>query len=667
MPPAYDDAGLGSLPFAAAWIVLLFAFGVAVWGALNRARPRPVPLSLCMAIGCAAAVPLLAAASAVGNVFAGVGAIGIAAAALGLAFRRTLRRGRNLCRIGKAEGAMLLLAAAGAAIMLPTVVRPELSYDVLSYHLPVARHLRTSFGYIEGNYYSRLPSAAFLLYAPVVPSGDRTLEAPGVRLLIWCSLVAGAGLCARVAGQLGARRAPGAAAAALYAWHPMAVSSLLNSNSDLLTAMFALAAFERALSALRSRSATSWIVAGFLAATAVGTKFSALGIVALPMLAGSIVGLAGRGAAMKAIGRACVLLMAGIAAGYAPWMIRSAAIAGNPLHPFAGEAEGWSRVQNDFLVEQHRPQSPLSAAYWRDALGKADVLGYGLAVVPPDPETGEGGVRISAILLVVLASLARGRHAGTRFALVAVAGGCAAWLTVGLAPARFVLPGVGLALALAVATVSGAPFFGLRVGGGALLGLAFAFAAFGQARGGTLGMPWSAEAWQRGSLLPENVHAAALDSEAKGRLLVLFEARGRWFPEGALLNTVWDVPPWADDLRASSDARDFAARLRDRGIDRVFANEFEWGRLVNFYGGLEPRPAMGTVGTAEPRGDLLAHLGAYPPFRHAEFDEGHLRTLAEFLVLARDGATQLAPAGPVSAIWLAPVPQATRRTEPPPP
>jgi len=668
VPLAYGDAGLRSLPFAAAWIASLLLLGI---GLRRRAS-----VASSFALGCAVVVPVLALASALRVLPAGAFILGAGGAALGL--RALLRARKNggrylptLRRRDAPAWALALVATIGCAAWFPTVFRPELSYDVLSYHLPVARHFRAGFGLLDGNYYSRLPSAPFLLYAPVVPSPDATLEAPGVRLMLWCALAAGAALCARVAGQLGARRTARAAAAALYAWHPMVAGAQINSNSDLFTALFALAAAERALSALRTRRRHDWALAGFLAGTAVATKFSALGIVLIPMLAGLAAAIVPTFLSRRSpqpsslILHPFLFLLLFAALAYAPWAIRAVAVGGNPLHPFVGEAPGWSADQNAFLVAQHRPQSPLSGDYWRDAAAKADVLGYALAVVPPDPITGEGGLRVSVVLVLVLASLARLRHAGTRFVVVAILAGCAAWLTVGLAPGRFAMPCVGLALALAVATVSKAPYFGLRVGGWALLGLAFAFSTLGLVRSGTASAPWRAEAWTRNGLLPANVHRAALDPEASGRLLLLFEARGRWFPENAVSNTVWDVPTWADDLKAAADATDFARRLRARGIERLFVNEFEWSRLVNFYGDLKPKPAMGTVGVAEHRADVARWLAAYPPFRFAGFDDADLGVLAEFLVLARSQATQTAPAGPVSAIWLAPVPQVPPAPESP--
>ncbi len=640
------------------WGACLLLHGFAAWRLLEKRANRLPPWSVCFALGCAAAVPVLALASAAGSLPA-TGWVLIAATPVSV-LAAIRARGVPLlvpARVSPPAVVAWIPTVLAIVAMAPVAIRPQMSYDALSYHLPVTTHLRESFGYIAGNYYSRLPSAAFLLYAGAGVGGqDGGIEAPGLKVMLLLSAVAGACLCGRIAGQLGCRRSWRPFAGALYVWHPMVWGCVLNSNSDLLTAMFALGAAERALSGIRTRKAPTLVAAGFLAATAVGVKFSAVGIVAVPLVAGLLAALAGKGAGVRRIALPALFVLAGAFAGYAPWAVRSAVFGGHPLHPFAGDAPGWSTEQNDFLISQHLPRSPLAHSYWTSAASSLGVFDYTLTISPSDEATGRKGIHVSLLLLLVVAGAVRFRHPGTRMLLVMIAGGYAAWLTVGLAPGRFMLPTIALAIPLAIASIAKAPPKGLRIAGGGVLGLAAAFTLWGQWSANVYVLPRIAEAWERSGTMPQEIHQAAWKDHEETRLLLFFEARGRWFPEDSLGHTVWDVPPWGKELRRSASADEFAGRLRAAGYTHVFANEYEWGRLLNFYGGMERPPAFGEVGIGAPLPDVMVWLRAFPPYRLAELPEENLRVLAEFLVLARAGASDVDRRGNLAELWLSPIP-----------
>ncbi len=655
----FADPSLVEVLHALLWGACLLCHGFALWRVVESCRKPTVPWSVCFAIGCAAAIPLLAVASTLG-ISGAVSWLMIATAPASL-FIGVHRAGTPLlsnsppARPSSITAWVLITGA--LIVMAPVVIRLQLSYDVLSYHLPLTTHLRESFGYMAGNYYSRLPAGAFLLYAGAgVGNQNQGIEAAGLKVMLLFSVLAGASLCCRLAGQAGCRRQWRGFAGVLYAWHPMVWNCVLNSNSDLLTSMFALAAVERALSGARTHRKSSLMLAGFLASSAAGIKFSALGIVVIPVVAGVVAATIRERKKTRAVVVAAVFVAIGAIAGYAPWLLRSWIVGGHPFHPFAGQTEGWSSEQNEFLVSQHLPRSLLAREYWSAAFSQLQVFGYNLTLSPSDEMTGRGGAHLSVLLLFVASSLTRFRHSGTRLLLVSIVGGYCAWLTVGQAPARFVLPAVAMAIALTVTTISKAPMKGLRIAACGLLVLAFAFTSARQWSNGTFILPWVREAWQRTGAMPESVHKAAWENHEGTRLLLLFEARSRWFPDDSIYNTVWDLPPWADDLKASRDSSDFATRLREAGYTHVFVNEFEWGRLINFYGELERPVPFGDVGANEYLPDIIDWLSAYPPCRFAGFTRENLQVLAEFLVLTRETPSDAAPAGRVAEIRLASIP-----------
>ncbi|MCB2156103.1 hypothetical protein KQI84_14600 [bacterium] len=636
---------------AALWGAGLLAWGLAIWRIMERRPHARIPWSVCFALGAAVAVPVLFAGALFGLVvpFAwGLSVVGIAGFALG-----SLKRGfpqflpgRELLR-DRLAVVLLGVAILGWLAGVPLLPKPHVSYDILSYHLPLAHAVAgdTGLRYVPGDFYSRLPQAASLLYAPALSDRSSTLDDPGIRVLIWLAVVAGSLLCGRLAGQLGARRRGRWAAVALYAWHPIVWAGQLNAHSDLLTAMFALAAFERLLSALaptRPRL-SALLLAGFFAGTAAAVKFSALGIVAVPL--GMVAVIGGLRQRHSPDARRAVMVGAivsiGILTGLGLWFVRSTALAGNPLHPFKGEAPGWSAEQAAFVVEQHHPRSPISAEYWEAAFTRTTVFGYAIPFLP-----------ISVLLLAALGGVALRRPA-PRLLLFAAAAGYGAWLLVGLNPDRFVLPAIGLATAVAARATFVRGARPLQFAGAGALGLLLLSTMLEER---PLAVARADEIWDRNKIIPVELLMATRESSGDGAPLLVFEARSRLFPEASNVCTVWDVPTWSEDLKASDSADDFANRLREQGLTMLFVNEFEFGRLVDFYGGLEGSRLMGEIGMRSMPNEVDRAMAAYPSIRFAGLDTRNRRVLYEFLVLCRRNAIRTIPVGPVSEIWVAPIP-----------
>ncbi|MDK2973323.1 MAG: hypothetical protein PWP23_3078 [Candidatus Sumerlaeota bacterium] len=643
--PAFRDYAPALLCCAAFWLA-----GVLTLRLLAGKRGGRLRLDVAFAVGCAVGGWVLSLGAMAGLALTparvGLVLVGFAAGAVLLIRPRFFTRGYawmlpgNLVRGGWAHGA----AWAGVVASLPFVLRPFLDYDVLSYHLPLAHAIRT--GGMEQAapmYYARLPLEAFALYAPLLSNRAATLSDPGVRVLLWAAVAASACLCGRIAGHLGARRTGQGIAMALYAWNPAVWRAQLDAHTDLLTVLFALGAFEQALSGLANGRRARFFLAGLAGGAAVAVKFTALGIVAVPLVA--LVAVESGVRLLPHARRKWLLQLAalggGLAVGYGPWMLRAWARFGHPLHPFMGEAPGWSAEQAAFLLDQHRPLSPLSIDYVVHGLERLDVFGYALP-----------GVGVSALLLAAVAlPLLRWRARGTLL-LGAVLMGYGAWLTVGLAPDRFVLALAGLCGALAAAALRRVQHrLPLRYALGALIGFGVLAGAAG-APPATYRAAWQGSLWR--PVLAEELLLAAHEGAGEGRTLLLFEARPRLFPPGTAATTVWDVPQWSEELRASRDGRDFAGRLRKQGFVQVVVNEVELGRLVEFYGGRKTNWRQGEATLRTDFAEADALLAAYPPCRFAGLDERDRRTLLEFIALCRSEAGVRLPAGR-SEVFLTPL------------
>lgn len=640
-PPLWDSFR------ALCWCAVYLACGLGAWSLQERGRARAMAWSPAFAMGLAVAGWLLAlGAWARAMVVAELLVLTLAVG--GLLYARaswvaSLRR----FAAGSFQPVPALLAGLTVlawVLAAPVMIRPNPNYDVLSYHLPLAHHLFRGGGLdvVAGNYYSRLPLLAFALYGPLLSDATRTFDDVGVRALLWSAFVAASLMCGRLAGHLGARRTGQWGAALLFAWLPTAWDGVLNGHSDLLTALFGLAAFERAFSGLASRGRVPLVWSGLLAGSAVAVKFSAAGIVGVP-LALFLLGVSLVRGGPSLARRAAVCYTAGGLISYGLWAFRATWFFGHPLHPFAGEAPGWTAGQAAFLLDQHHPRSPLSPDFWQAALAQADPTGFG----------GAGAWVLIPAIILLLWDASRSRRGVMGLLVVAVFMGYAAWLTVGLAPRRFVLPMAGVLVA-----ILGQFLGGLRrrdlIGHllvGVLLALVISTAA-PHLRTRHL-LPWRGDVWRMP--LTEDIVLAARDTAGERRVLLLFEARGRPFGPRAEITTVWDVPSWVGELRVATDGRDFAQRLVAAGYGSVVVNEFELGRLLAFYGGLEADWRTGPISLAggDPEADRL--LAAYPPARFAGLDSHERGVLLQFLDLSRRGAVSRIPAGQSAEIWVTPL------------
>ncbi|MEO8376803.1 MAG: hypothetical protein ABI579_03965 [Candidatus Sumerlaeota bacterium] len=539
---------------------------------------------------------------------------------------------------------------------------PLVNYDVLSYHVPLAaKFLSADTAHAllvdPQTFYARLPLGASILESFVT---DGTPWGVGIQLLIIASALAGASSASRITAMLGGRQVARSLAATLYLLHPLVVNSAIQGLVDPVTSLFAVAALELLLRFF-SRS-TQWLDgcgAGILAGFSFATKYSAAGIVVIPLMLAACVYTyrqANRFGFQKSLLRlsliACGMLLAA-----APWLLRAQHIGGSIAFPFGGETSQWTAEQAHFVVNAHNLSGPAHAEYWRDAGRKISTLGFGI------PFLG-----ISALLVAGLLTFFSRARLRTAMILMIVALGYAAWLTVRDNPARFLLPSAAFLIPVAAL---GATQSIRNVAASRALLLALlvcvvwsdlpALQTAAQIDGVyTRRIRREAAAGLIGEGYMSVVNAAVSDSP-DGQMLLFFEAKESLFDGKALTNSVWDQPLYAAALKISDSAVHFAGELRGQGFTSIFVNEFEWGRLLDFYARDQFPPGQkhqGNIGiTAKVSDDEMMNcLAAYPPHKFAGLDERELQILHDFLLLCRRNAKVVSPAGPGAEIWYAEIP-----------
>ncbi len=539
---------------------------------------------------------------------------------------------------------------------------PLVNYDVLGYHVSIAQGFlaeQSAFALLHDpqSFYARLPLGASILeglFTGANPYGC------GIQFFIIFCVIAGAQSAATVTALLGGRTVARWLAAILYLFHPLIVNNVMQGLVDPLTTLFAIAGAEMLLR-MFSRSGCAWhgAVAGFLVGASFATKYSAAGIVIIPLLIAAVLASWSqwkRHGAARSLRRLAVFVV-GIALAAGPWLLRAYAVGGSLAHPFRGETPSWTAQQARFVVDAHGRTSPLSFDYWSAAVSKTKTFGYEIPFV---------GV---SALVVCAALMLFSRHRSRGLPLVIAAGlGYAAWLLMRDNPARFLLPAVAFLVPVAAigATQSLRNRIAARVVCAALL-VCVCWANVGSAKvamqvDGVYTAPARCEVL--GGYLGEGYQSivnSALAENDEGRILLVFEAREALFNGRADANAVWDQPRHVAALKKARSAAEFANSLRRADVSGIFVNEFEWGRLLDFYAKEQLPPGdkhMGRIGMTAKlgEGEFLKCLAAYPPHRFAGLNRRELKILRDFLLTCRRNASAVSPAGPGAEIWCAQIP-----------
>ena len=555
---------------------------------------------------------------------------------------------------------VLLVVIALAAYALFSGL-PVVMYDVLSYHIPLAWAALENGGADMLRdpevFYARMPVGAAILEAPFTTEAYQGGLGASLHLFVAACVLSCASSAARVAAWLGGHYTARRLAALAVLFHPLFVKGIQAAVYDPAVALMAVAGVELLLWAASRRG--HWLLAllaGTLGGTAMVLKFSAAGTALIPLGLISIGLLFSRSSFRIVMSRQRLLVPVFLGAGallaLAPWLYRAQVIGGHPLFPFRGETPQWTKEQAEFVVQRHEPVTPLDSAYWLDLAKENELLGL------PLPFT---GLSVFWIIAAGIALRRRLWHLAPLF--FAGFAGYLFWLTVRHNPDRFLLPAV--AILIPAGAVAAGRFFAnypaRQIAVGVMTFLILLEAAQTARTALTIDPvqrenPRQAALEQLGPRFADVVNQANEELNS-GQVLLFFEARGALFERGhSVYRTVWDQPLWAEELKNSENASDLASRLEERGVTLIFVNEFEWGRLLQFYA-RESFPGdeslMGIIGLTSP--DTQRALEAYPSHRFARLTERDLTILEEFLRSQRRAARAVAPAGRHAEIWYAPL------------
>lgn len=478
-----------------------------------------------------------------------------------------------------------LVGIAGVALLVAATVSPF--YDQWHQHLgfPWIWLQDGSIHHLARNWYSYMPVNSSLLYA----CGLKTLGPWSAQVVHWWT-----GIVTALAVVAITRRTGPAAAVTWAAWivviTPTALHLATTAGNDLVVTMFAAGAWLSLLHTVEDGQKTVrwWLFAGACVGLAAGTKYTAIGTVAIPVVVGAIV----LHRPWRSLGSFSRLLRGSSAAtavavaAFAPWAIRNVLDTGNPFFPFLNSLFRNSLAVPFTLAREF--DSWLSG--FDPSLGHlVSGLDLGTFQAPLDgfPSVGLAYLPLGALAVVVfigrrfrspeVAALAAGALSGIAFWLVSLH--VDRYLLAALVPATPIL-------AVALTAVREGTSRTVRTALLALLGLFFAWnlavsvSQMGLQRlGCTLGVeevePILAR-WVSSSPAFEPV--AALPADAK--VLLVAEARALGFERPVELEHPFGEPRLEELARTSRSPRAMAEALAGDGITHVLANRWEADRIA---------------------------------------------------------------------------------------
>jgi hypothetical protein len=484
-------------------------------------------------------------------------------------------------RLGPWEGAALCLLALGLVFELCGNMTPEIFYDSLVYHLalPKLYLLKGRLAAIPYNIFSGTPQAVQLLYGLCLSLADEKLAS-----LLHLSFGAAAAAAVYVVGRRLFSRAAGLLAALAFFLCPAVLYAGWGCGVDLAAAFLcasALAVLLRDLFPAEGEpagSGGSW-AGGLLLGFACGVKYNVL---PLAVVLGAVYAWLSRQQGRPWRGSA--VLAGSAAAAFAPWLVKDAALLGNPLYPYLrglfgdpGWIADWPAFAAD-VGNRGLAETLFTVAGWRDLLLRPWTTSVGTWPLGDWP----GPVFLIAVPWLLLL---RPRRPVVKAVLAAAAGGYLAW-ALATRWVRYMLPVLPLlALCAALAVESGAwPRWLRRLGWLLILygGLFDIQAAFGQGQ-------WAGQ-WQcllgqvsRADYLktqrptyPLPYYAAAefinRELPPTAKVLVLGESRTYYIERDCVAATVFDRNPFWLAAQEARDGEDLLARVRALGITHVFLN-----------------------------------------------------------------------------------------------
>jgi hypothetical protein len=491
-----------------------------------------------------------------------------------------------------AIGSMWLIALAIAATVTTF-------YDQWHQHLgfPWLWLREGSIHVIPRNFYSYMPVNSSLMYA----FGLGSLGAWSAQAIHWWTGVVTVLAC----GLMGRRLVPAGGgwwAAAIVATTPAVLHLAASGGSDLVVTMFAAGAW---LALLRTRDegvtpVRWWLLSGAFAGLAAGTKYTALGTVALPLAAAAIIlHSPWKPGSIGVFLRGAMAAVAGATLTFGPWILRNLIATGAPLFPFM-TGPFREMVETDPATLDRF--SGWLSGFDLETSHIIDGLDLG-TFTPPVGGFAPAGLLWLGCAASALLVLRRLKRPAAAALLIGAAVGIAFWLT-GLHVVRYLLPalipasavlGGGLATVLASTT---------RTTRRAVIGLVIAAIAWNastmlhpvgfQRLGCTLGLnPVEPllERWVSSSLAFEEVEKLPVNS----KILLVAESRALGFEREVELEHPFGESRLEEIARTNDSIERMAAVLSGEGFTHVLTNRWEARRIA----GMRDRPRYFVHGDEE--------------------------------------------------------------------
>ncbi|MCP4592300.1 MAG: glycosyltransferase family 39 protein, partial [bacterium] len=348
--------------------------------------------------------------------------------------------------------------------------------------------------------------------------------------------------------------------------------------------MLALAAFIRAIDPARPEGETGRYVmaAGLLAGLAVGCKYTALVLIALPLgLALVIRYLPNR----RRRYRTPLLFTAGVLAAFSPWLVKNAVMTGNPVFPLANAVfratpPGWGMEQSDHFAECHSLAPEDRSASNRLALLWEHVFG---------DEWQRFGPPVFVLALIALVVGGRGHGRIEWYCLVILAVQVAVWLSATHLYARFAVPFLLPLVVLAGRSIEAAWAWRGRglLAVVLLVGLGFNLDHLAKlyrqhlyVDGRKIPLEGATGFFTNGMGLGHE-HLAVVNHELpeSARILMLGDAKAFYFRRAVDYHVVFNRHPFVEMLRAGASPAEALQWLRDRAYSHVLVNWPEIKRL----------------------------------------------------------------------------------------
>ncbi|MEE4272567.1 MAG: hypothetical protein V2I67_12885 [Thermoanaerobaculales bacterium] len=479
---------------------------------------------------------------------------------------------------------VIAVAAGGLSFAAATTFAPF--YDQWHYHLAFPdqwlRH--GTILTFERHAYSFLPSNMGLLYVDA-------LAGPGgwaAQIIHWLTGALTAWGSVLLSRRLGADRAGGALAAAVFLATPAVIQMGALAGSDLGVALFTVAA---ALALARVAddqvfSAKRALVIGGLTGLAVGCKYLALATTAIPVVAvAAALALRVPGPQrFRRAGATVLLIGAGAAVTAGPWLLRNAIVAGNPTEPY------FSSVFEPSADVEDVTEGVGAFGLGAEKIGAALTLG----TFTPRGHSGNIGPVHLALIPLTLVWLWRHRRRPAVIATAAlIAGGVLLW-ALGPPLGRYLLPTLALLAAGAGAAwtqVVGALDRRFRTG------CAIALAAVLAANCNPVRTEYLpdqlrcfAGAADTEAVLAANctqlpaVRAANATLPADAVVLMVGEPRVFGLERDFVVEDSFRTPLLVELAERSASAEELAAHLADHGVTHLLVNHAEARRIATAEG-----------------------------------------------------------------------------------